>query len=178
MKNIRVVASLLLAAAFAAPLHAQTTAAAVPAGTRAPAHNDSVCSYQSCAFTIAPKWDGLAVKRGMAGPIVTTLHFFWPIDITDALRGSDSAAVGADSAAAHAWRAVNLRRVGAGFTDAGVVIATVTVLRSLAQGRFTERDQILAGAAVGAFAVSVPLHFAADGELSRAVWWHNLRFSR
>jgi len=25
--------------------------------------------------------------------------------------------------------------------------------------------------------VSVPLQFAADGALSRAVWWHNLRYT-
>jgi hypothetical protein len=156
-------------------LAAQTaTPVAAPAG----APNDSACTYQACALTIAPRWDGLAVRQGAGGPTIAKLHFFWPIDITPALRGPDTAAVGADSAAAHAWRAVNLRRVGAGFTDLGVVVATATVIRSLAQGRFAERDQILAGAAIGAFIVSVPLQFAADGELSRAVWWHNLRFGR
>jgi hypothetical protein len=174
----RRLAFLLATISLPITLRAQQTVTATPAGTPAPPRSDSACTYQACAFTIAPRWDGLAVKRGTGGPIVTKLHFFWPIDITSALRGSDSAAVGADSAAAHAWRAVNLRRVGAGFTDLGLVVTTVTVLRSLAQGRFAERDQVLAGAAVGAFAVSVPLHFAADGELSRAVWWHNLRFGR
>jgi hypothetical protein len=166
---------LLSVCALPTALAAQTvTPAAVPAGSP----NDSSCSYHSCAFTIAPRWNGLAVKQGAGGATVANLHFFWPVDVTDALRGSDTTAAGADSAAAHAWRAVNLRRAGAGFTDLGAVVATATVLRALAHGRFAERDQILAGAAVGAFAVSVPLQFAADGELSRAVWWHNLRFGR
>jgi len=168
-------AVLLFGWALPTALAAQTvTPAAVPAG----APNDSACSYHSCAFTIAPRWNGLAVKQSTGGPIVANLHFFWPVDITAALRGADTSAVGADSAAAHAWRAVNLRRAGAGFTDLGAVVATLTILRALAHGRFAERDQILAGAAIGAFAVSVPLQFAADGELSRAVWWHNLRFGR
>lgn len=172
--------ALVAALALTARIQAQVTTQAQtpPATPPAPSPSDSACSYNSCALTIAPRWDGLAVKRGTVGPTIANLHFFWPIDITPTLRGRDTTAVGADSAAAHAARAVTLRRVGAGFTDLGVVVATVTVLRSLAQGRFTERNQILAGAAVGAFVVSVPLQFAADGELSRAVWWHNLRFSR
>lgn len=168
-------AVLLTCCALPATVAAQTT---TPIAASPATPNDSACSYHACALTIAPRWDGLAVRQGTTGPTIANLHFFWPIDITAALRGADTTAVGADSAATHAWRAVNLRRVGAGFTDLGVVVATVTVLRSLAQGRFAERDQILAGAAVGAFVVSVPLQFAADGELSRAVWWHNLRFGR
>jgi hypothetical protein len=151
-------------------LRAQLAAPATP--------NDSACTYRACALTIAPNWDGLVVRRGLLGPRVANLHFFWPIDISAALRGSDSSAVGADSAAAHARRAVSLRRAGAGFTDLGALVATATVIRALAKGRFTERDQILAGAALGAIAISIPLQFAADGELSKAVWWHNVRFAR
>jgi hypothetical protein len=29
-----------------------------------------------------------------------------------------------------------------------------------------------------ALMLSLPVHFAADGALSRAVWWHNLRYAR
>jgi hypothetical protein len=173
--NVRLAA---LAAGLAFPALVRAQVAAQTAAAPAPVHNDSACTYSTCALTIAPRWNGLHIKRGTAGPTIANLHFFWPIDITAELRGTDSTAAGADSAAAHAWRAVTLRRAGAGFTDLGAVVATVTLLRSLARGRFGEREQVLAGAAIGAFAVSVPLHFAADGELSRAVWWHNLRFGR
>lgn len=157
---------------------AQQTTTPVPATQQAtPAvHNDSACAYRSCALNIKPAWDGLAVVRP-TGQRVATLHFFWPHDITAELRG-DSTAVGADSAVVHAERALVLRQAGAGFTDVGILTFAVAVLRGLRDGRLSERDQILAGAGLGAIVVSVPLQFAADGELSRAVWWHNVRFAR
>src|SRR5438309_744906 len=80
---------LLSVCALPTALAAQTvTPAAVPAGSP----NDSSCSYHSCAFTIAPRWNGLAVKQGAGGATVANLHFFWPVDLTDALRGSDTTA--------------------------------------------------------------------------------------
>lgn len=144
----------------------------------APAPSDSACSYRACALSIAPRWNGLAVVRGTAREHVANLNFFWPRDITPELRGSDTLAVGVDSVVAHTERAVLLRRAGAGFTDLGAVVLGVTVLRALRDGRLATRDQVLAGAAIGALAISVPLQFGADGELSRAVWWHNVRFAR
>jgi hypothetical protein len=30
---------------------------------------------------------------------------------------------------------------------------------------------------LGALFISVPLQFAADGALSKAVWWHNVRYA-
>ena len=155
----------------------QTTTPVPPAQQAAPVTlNDSACAYRSCALNIKPAWDGLAVVRP-TGQRVATLHFFWPRDITSELRG-DSTAVGADSAVVHTERALVLRQAGAGFTDVGIVTFAVAVLRALRDGRLSERDQILAGAGLGAIVVSVPLQFAADGELSRAVWWHNVRFAR
>jgi hypothetical protein len=118
------------------------------------------------------------VVRGTASRRVANLHFFWPRDITTALRGRDTSAFGADSAAAHAQRAVALRQVGAGFTDLGVLTIGVAILRALGSGHVSHRDQTVAAAGLGALIISVPLQFAADGELSRAVWWHNLRFAR
>lgn len=161
----------------AAPRHAvaQQAVAPIPA---APAPNDSTGTYRSAALSIAPRWDGLAVVRGANRETVANLHFFWPRDITAELRGTDTTAIGLDSLAHHAQRAVALRRAGAGFTDLGVLTMTVAIVRSLRDGRFATRDQQLAAAAVGALVVSVPLQFAADGELSRAVWWHNIRFAR
>lgn len=153
---------------------------AVPAPATPPAAppNDSACGYRSCALSIAPSWDGLAVVRGVTGQRVTNLHFFWPRDIRPALRALDTTAVGTDSMLAHAQRAVTLRRVGAGFTDFGVLTLGVAIVRALRDAHVSTRDQALAGAALGALLVSVPLQFAADGELSKAVWWHNVRFAR
>src|SRR3982751_7004456 len=85
--------------------------ASAPASTRAQGgrlaigiSRDSVCTYHECALGIAPTWNGLAVVRGTGGPRVANLHFFWPADISPALRG-DPFARGADSAAASARRA-------------------------------------------------------------------------
>ena len=170
----RVVTTALLAGA---PRLASAQQAAPP--TPAPAISDSATTaYRSAAFSIAPRWDGLAVVRGANRERVANLHFFWPRDITPELRGTDTTAIGLDSLTRHVQRAVALRRAGAGFTDLGVLTMAVAVVRSLRDGRFATRDQQLAAAAVGALVVSVPLQFAADGELSRAVWWHNLRFAR
>lgn len=167
-------AGLVIATATA---HAQVV---VPAAATPPVAvpNDSTCGYRSCALGIVPSWDGLAVVRGTTGQRVTNLHFFWPRDITPALRGLDTAAVGADSMLAHAQRAVTLRRVGAGFTDFGALTLGAAIIRALRDAHVSTRDQVLAGAALGSLVVSIPLQFAADGELSKAVWWHNVRFAR
>ena len=172
----RVLGVALLAAVVPCLVRAQQAAAPVPAAAAAP--NDSATAYRSAALSIAPRWDGLAVVRGAKRETVANLHFFWPRSITAELRGTDTTAIGLDSLTHHAQRAVALRRAGAGFTDLGVLTMAVAVIRSLRDGRFATRDQQLAAAAVGALVVSVPLQFAADGELSRAVWWHNLRFAR
>lgn len=159
----------ILVVAFAtARGSAQTTTASRPA--------DTACSYEACALSIAPAWDGLHVVRGSARERVANLHFFWPTDVDDVLRG-DPAAIGADSAAAHARRALQLRQAGAGFTDAGALALGAALLRAIATGHASTRTQVIAGVGLGALAISVPLQFGADGELSRAIWWHNLRFA-
>jgi len=38
-------------------------------------------------------------------------------------------------------------------------------------------ERVVGGVGVAALLVSVPLQFAADGALSRAVWWHNMRYA-
>ena len=138
---------------------------------------DTACSYSACALRIAPSWDGLGVVRGSTGERVANLHFFLPFDISDELRGPDASVTGADSAAWHARRALDLRRVGAGFTDAGALAIGVALLRAIGAGHVSKRDQVIAAAGLGAFVISVPLQFGADGELSKAVWWHNLRYA-
>jgi hypothetical protein len=136
------------------------------------------CPYATCALGIAPRWDGLAIVRGTAGPRVATLSFFWPRDVTAVLRGARTRVAGADSAAREARRAVRLRRIGAVLTDGGILLGAVALVRASRTGRVERGDGALAGAGGAALALSVPFQFAADGALSRAVWWHNLRFAR
>lgn len=136
------------------------------------------CAYDNCALGISPNWSGLAVVRGVAGPRVANLSFFWPRDISRALRGEVGAVPGADSAAAQARRAVGLRRTGAALTDAGIVLMGIAAIRAIGAGRLARGDGLLGGAGAAALGMSVPFQFAADGALSRAVWWHNLRFAR
>jgi hypothetical protein len=167
MRHIRL--SFMFVSAASAHAAAQATSASRPA--------DTACSYQACALSIAPAWDGLRVVRGSAGQRVANLHFFWPSDIDDVLRGSDGSVIGADSAGAHARRAVQLRWAGAGFTDAGALAIGAAVLRAIGAGHVSKRSQVIAGVGLGALVISVPLQFAADGELSRAIWWHNLRYA-
>lgn len=136
------------------------------------------CSYRECALSIAPVWNGLTVVRGADGRRVANLDFFLPRDIAPALRGDAPGAAGADSAFAHAERAVALRRVASVLTDVGGVATIVAVVRAASAGRARRPDQVVGGAGLAALLVSVPLQFAADGALSRAVWWHNLRYAR
>jgi hypothetical protein len=142
-----------------------------PATATAPA-----CSYAACALTIAPRWNGLAVVQGMDGRSVTTLSFFWPRDMGGALGGPASPS---DLRAREdATGALRLRRVGAALTDGGLVLLATAAVRAVSAGHVRQSDAVIAGIGAGAFGVSVPFQFAADGMLSRAVWWHNARFAR
>lgn len=138
----------------------------------------ATCSYSACALAIAPRWNGLAVVRGAAGPRVANLSFFWPRDVAAALRGGATNSASADSASMEARRAIELRRVGAALTDGGVLLTAAAVAGALKAGHFRRSDSIVAAAGAASLAVSIPFQFAADGALSRAVWWHNLRFAR
>lgn len=138
----------------------------------------AACEYETCAFTIAPRWDGLAVVAGQTGIRVANLHFFLPRDITPVLAGPSSQAIGADSAASYAQEAIKLRRIGATLTDASGLLAVVGVVSALRHHAVRRSDGVLLGAGGGALLVSVPFQFAADGALSRAVWWHNVRYAR
>jgi len=168
MRTMTILAMLFLLGAAAA--QAQQSATLTPP-------SDSACSYRACALGIAPRWNGLAVVRGADGPRVANLHFFWPADISPALRG-DSLARGADSAAASARRAFVLRRTGAALTDIGVLATGIAVVSGLRARRMRTEERAVGGLGLGAILVSVPLQFAADGALSRAIWWHNLRYTR
>jgi hypothetical protein len=169
MRNMTISAMLFLLTAATSPARAQESAVEA-------APHDSVCSYRACALGIAPAWNGLAVVRGTDGPRVANLHFFWPADISTALRG-DPLARGADSAASSARRAITLRRAGAALTDLGVVATGVAVVSGLRARHLRTRERAVGGLGFAAILVSVPLQFAADGALSRAVWWHNMRYT-
>jgi hypothetical protein len=138
----------------------------------------SSCAYAECALSIAPTWNGLAVVRGTDGQRVANLNFFWPGDVSRAMVGGDAAAPGVDSAVARARRAVRIRRIGAALTDAGIVLAATAGVRALSAGRLRGADARLAAAGAASLGLGVPFQFAADGALSRAVWWHNLRYGR
>ena len=117
------------------------------------------------------------VVRGGDGERIANLNFFLPRDVAPALRGA-SAAPGADSAFAHATRAVALRRGAAVLTDAGAVALVAAIARAASAGHVRSADRVVGGAGLATLLVSVPIQFAADGALSRAVWWHNLRYAR
>jgi hypothetical protein len=158
---------------LAAPLApVSSTAAQTPA---APA---PTCTYRACALVIAPRWNGLAVVRAADGRQVANLHFFWPRDVSAALAGPEPALVpGADSAAAEARRAVRLRRVGAVLTDGGILLGAVALVRAVKARQLRRSDGLIAVAGAATLGVSIPVQFAADGALSRAVWWHNARYA-
>ena len=167
------VGALLVSAFFAAaiqPVSAQASADVPRAGGE--------CTYAACALNIAPRWNGLAVVRGVDGPPLATLNFFWPRDVTASLRGPSTLTPGADSAEAHARRALQLRRVGAALVDAGAVVGAIGVVGALRAGRLRRSDGLLIGVGGAAVGLSVPFQFAADGALARAVWWHNRRYAR
>lgn len=154
------------------------TGGAQPAPARRRAVPPASCDYAECALSIAPAWNGLAVVRGVDGERVANLNFFWPDDVSRAMVGSDAAAPGLDSAVAQARRAVRIRRIGAALTDAGFAMAAVGAIGAIGAGRARRSDEVLLGAGAAALGLSVPFQFAADGALSRAVWWHNLRYGR
>lgn len=156
----------LAAAAVAAAL------AAAPAATvGAQATPAAPCPYDRCALSVEPRWDALALARGARGERVGQLGFFWPGDVRPLFAGSDSALH-------YARRAVATRRAAAALTDAGALLLALGIARAAHDGGLRGTGAGIAAGGAALFAVSVPLQFAADGRLARAVWWHNARFAR
>jgi hypothetical protein len=156
-------------------LGARGAAAQVADSTSRPTQG---CSYSTCALTIAPRWNGLAVVQGADARLLANLNFFWPRDVSGALGGASAASVADQHAWRDATRAVRLRRVGATLTDGGALLIATAAVRAGAAGHVRRGDGIVAAIGAGAFGLSVPFQFAADGMLSRAVWWHNARYAR
>lgn len=132
---------------------------------------DPNCTYQICALGLAPVWDGLAVVRGESERRIATLGFFVPGDISEVFR-DDADALDA------AREAVRIRRIGAVMTDAGLVLAATGLARALFQRDFDKLSAALTLAGGLSLGASIPVQFAADGYLSRAVWLYNRRYSR
>jgi hypothetical protein len=135
------------------------------------------CTYRACALSIAPRWNGLAVVRGTSGSQVANLNFFWPRDVSIAFRGTPMEAIGADSAIISTQRALELRRIGAALTDGSAILGGVALLRAVNAHHLRRSDGVLVAAGAAALGMSIPFQFAADGALSRAVWWHNARYA-
>jgi hypothetical protein len=148
-----------LSAAFAAPLAAQTE--------RTPAN----CTYESCALGLAPAWNGLAITRGIAQRQIAVLGFFYPDDIRPVFADNPQALEAAEEA-------LRTRTVGAILTDAGLLLLGTGLARAAFQREFDGLSTALALTGGVSLGISVPFQLAADGFLSRAVWWHNRRFSR
>ena len=169
MINLTRLALALLLGTTSATLHAQTLA---PSATLpiSPAPASADCSYARCALGIAPVWNGLAIVQGPERQQLGNLNFFWPRG-TGALFSGDSARMLGD-------RAMRTRRIAAVLTDVGGLMVASAAIRARGESGLTRSTRSLALGGAAAFVVSVPLQFAADGLLSRAVWWHNAAFGR
>jgi hypothetical protein len=131
---------------------------------------DSLCGYSRCALSIAPRLVALDVVRGDAEVRVASLAFLWPRDVSRTFA-SDSVAH------TFAERAVRHRRVAAVMTDVGVFALAAGALRARGHGGSAAGGALLSVGG-GLVVASVPIHFSADADLSRAVWRYNERFSR
>ena len=146
-------------------------ALSVASVANAQATREANCSYERCALGLAPVWNGLAVTRGLEQREVTVLGFFWPGDVSRAFEGDREAVQAAQDA-------MSIRQVGAILTDAGIVMAATGVARALFR---RDWDKVATGLTVAgglSLGASIPFQFAADGYLSRAVWFYNRRYSK
>ena len=156
------ISSFLLALLTAFAFHVTSAAADSPADT---------CTYRSCALGVVPAWNGLDVVKGEREERVARLGFLWTGDVGPVFAGEPHAIE-------LAHRAVHTRRIAAFFTDAGGALLVSALAGGLADPEHSDRWRAIAIGGGAAFAVSVPLQFAADGHLARAVWRFNARFAR
>ncbi|MDB4885934.1 MAG: hypothetical protein JWN79_1372 [Gemmatimonadetes bacterium] len=156
--------AILLAAGIAVPSRAQLSTC--PAAGPVPPD----ASYSRCALSIVPAWNGLLLARGASAERLGNLAFFWPHPIARLVTG--------DSARESAGHAFVTRRRAAVLTDLGGLLLLAGVAGAARRGDIAGTPRALAVAGAAMFAASIPLHFAADGWMSRAVWWHNTAYSR
>ena len=143
----------------------------LPANLHAQTTRDTNCSYQECALGLKPVLNGLAVTRGKSEEQVAVLGFFWPGEVSQVFAGDPQAQSEARNAEA-------IRGTAAALTDAGIVMALTGIARSLFRRDWDKLSTTLTIAGGASLGVSVPLQFAADGSLSRAVWLFNRKFAR
>jgi len=151
------IAGAIAVAGFTTPVRAQAVEAA--------------CTYESCALSLAPVWNGLAITRGISQRQVANLGYFWPSDIRPVFADNAAALEAADEA-------LQTRTIAAVLTDAGLVLLATGLARGAFQREFDGFARVLMYSGTASIGISVPLHFAADGMLNRAIWWHNRRYSR
>lgn len=129
------------------------------------------CTYRRCALAVLPAWNGLQLVRGENEEPVGRLGFFWSEDISPIFAGDPQAL-------SYAKNAMRVRHNAALLTDTGAALLLVALIGGFIDSGNTDTYQALAIAGGISFAIGVPVQFAADGELGRAVWWHNARWSR
>lgn len=151
----------------ASPARAQVP---FPPPAVAPA-GDAVCDYTRCALGIIPRVTALDVVRGAREERIASLGFLVPGDVRGAF-GDNARAV------AHAGRAGRIRRVASLLTDAGLLIGLSAATRAAATSDTRRASVAVSLSGLALLAVSVPAHFAADAELSRAVWEYNRTLPR
>lgn len=138
--------------------------ASIAGAQRAPAI-DSSCTYAGCALAIIPRLTALDVVRGDREERVASLGFLIPGRMPEIFAIDERAF-------RHARRAVTYRRIGAALTDLGGAIVLAGAYASARRRDHTApTDVILTGSTC--IVLSVPIHFAADAELSRAVREYN-----
>jgi hypothetical protein len=138
----------------------------------AAAQTSGGCSYATCALGIAPRINALDVVRGDAQTRVGSLSFVWPR--ATLVRTFDGDARAERLAA----RSVRTRRVGAALTDAGAMLVVAAVIRSAMVRGDRRWSAGMAGLGAASIAASTPVQFAADAQLSRAVFEFNRRYAR
>lgn len=148
------------------------SAMAVATSHAVAAQSTGTCTYASCALGIAPRLTALAVVRGDAQTTAGSLSFVWPrAALVEAFEG--------DPAAQRIAReSVRTRRVAAALTDIGIGLLATGALYSVEKRTGHRAGAAIAAAGAITLAVSVPIQFAADGQLSRAVFEFNRRFAR
>jgi hypothetical protein len=99
------------------------------------------------------------------------LGFFWPGDVSRPFESDREALTAARDAMA-------VRQTAAILTDAGVVLVATGLARGLFHQDWDKLSSALAIDGGTALIASVPVQFAADGYLSRAVWLFNRKFAR
>lgn len=130
------------------------------------------CDYATCALRIAPRLSGLDIVRGDIGARAGSLGFLWPsASLTRAFDG--------DVEAQRVARAsVRRRRMAAALTDAGALILAAALVRTVTVPSDRTPSAVLGAVGAATLAVSIPVQFAADEQLSRAVHAFNRRFAR